>query len=325
MNKSIFYLAMALGTYYEQRNNMHGSIIRLDNNIVIYDFFIRNQKIYFVSTFFTPTKPNLRLNIADVKLQEVRMNEYEPLRYFWGFVGTKKTFRLFINGNAHTIEPVIINPLVKPDNLAIATLFKFETAAMITRFLTYYRTQGCTMFYLYYNGPKLPADLVKGPDIVYRLWDFTYFLKDVYIHCAQTVFLTTVKLRHFMDCEFLALIDMDEFIANVDESVLLVDYLKSTPVDCDVIKIENYWAKCSDTGGPIIYSSEGLGFIHRTKCIYKRSFKGHFSIHGPKKTQGFKMYECNDLKLLHLTTMHSERNVLIKEPILSTVQHLISL
>jgi hypothetical protein len=69
----------------------------------------------------------------------------------------------------------------------------------------------------------------------------------------------------------------------------------------------------------------GLGFVHRTKCIYKSSFKGHFAIHGPKKTQGFKMYECNELRLLHLTTMHSERNALIKEPVLSTVQHLISL
>jgi len=312
-------------TYYENRNTLHGSQIYLNNNVIVYDFFIRNQKIYFISTFFSPTEPKFSLRIDGIKLQEFAINQPEPVRYFWGFVGTKKTFNLYINGLAYTIEPTIIKPLESPNIFAVATLFKYETVTMIRRFISYYRTQGCTMFYFYYNGPELATDLPTGPDIVYRIWDFTYFLvESEYIHCAQSVFLTTVKFRHFMDCEFLALIDMDEFIVPVDESALIVDYLLLT-VDCDVIKIQNHWSKCDISGGPIVYNKDGLGFLDRTKCIYRRSFKGHFAIHEPKKAEGFKVYECNDLRLLHLTTLHSERNMLIKEPMCKTEQELISL
>jgi len=316
-DKNSYYNLHNKNSYINLHNKICGSTIYNYNGaVIIYDFFIRNQKIYFISTFWSPVQPAFHLRIENVKLQEFGLNQQEPVRYISGFVGEKKKFNLYVNGFLHNITPVVLTLISVLHKLAIATLFKYETSGMVQRFITYYRAQGCTMFYLYFNGPVLPADLPTGPDIQYRLWDFIYFLQDTeYRHCAQSVFLTTVKFRHLPDCEFLALIDMDEFIYNIDSSVLLVDYLAGLSDVVDVIKIQNHWSTCSDSGGPIMYNSEGLGFLHRTKCIYRRSFKGHFAIHEPKVATGvYKVYECSVLMLLHLTTLHKDREVLIQAP-----------
>jgi len=310
-------------SYYNIRNKIVDSVIYDDygGKAIIYDLFIRSGKVYFISSFWSPIQPTFRLKIKDVKLTEFGMNQQEPVRYFYGSVADMKILNIYINGNSHSIKPIIIKPLIKKHNFAIATLFKYETANMVLRFITYYRSQGCTMFYLYFNGNKIPDDLPIGLDIMYRVWDFPYFLVDTeYIHCAQSAFLTTVKLRHLGDCKFLALIDMDEFIYSLDESVNIVDYLSTVSDDYTVFKIENYWAKCPDTGGPITYNSLGTGFVHRTKCIYRSNFKGHFAIHEPKKESGVncKIYNCPALLLLHITMLHKERDELVKEPLLKT-------
>ena len=305
--------------YNTYRNSLNDTIIRQnDNSVLIHDIFIRDDKIYFISTFWSPISPKIKISIDDVKLTEHAMNQHEPVRYFSGFVGTKRKFNLNINGNIHIIEPRVIKTLAKKHRFAIATLFKFETVGMVKRFITYYRSQGCTMFYLYYNGPVLPEDLPKDSDILYRIWNFTYFLSGEYIHCAQSAFLTTVRFRYLPDCDFLALIDLDEYIYSLDEKLLLVDYLYSLNNNCNVIKMQNHWAKCSELGGPISYNKSGLGFVHRTKCIYKGSFQGHFAIHEPKKESSEKVFQSPYLLLLHLTMFHKERDNLIKEPILNT-------
>jgi hypothetical protein len=301
-------------------NRLNDTIIRQqDDNTLIHDIFIRDDKIYFISTFWSRNFPKIKINIKGVKLSEHAINQQEPMRYFTGFVGIKRKFNLNINGNIHILEPPVIKPLDKKHRFAIATLFKYETVDMVKRFIKYYRSQGCTMFYLYYNGSVLPEDLPKRSDIIYRIWDFTYFLTDLeYIHCAQSVFLTTVRFRHLPDCDFLALIDLDEYIYSLDEGLLLVDYLYSISNDYNVIKIQNHWARCPDLGGPISYTGLGCGFLERTKCIYRGSFKGYFSIHEPKNESDEKVYCTPNLLLLHLTMLHKERDMLIKEPILNS-------
>ena len=206
--------------------------------------------------------------------------------------------------------------------MAIATLFKFETPGMVQRFIEYYRLQGVEAFYFYFNGPELPAGMPEDVDVFYRLWDFPYWNKAdfQYMHCAQSVFLTTVRLRHLADCEWLALIDFDEFIYYDGASGCakrLVDYLDSCK-SYDVVRVRNHWSTCPDSGGPISFVEESGDWIDRTKCIYRRCFNGQFAIHGPKKPELFKEFRALDLKLLHLTMLHPERKELIKEPLMKT-------
>jgi len=309
-------------SYYNRRGRLDGAVIYDDGgSVIIYDSFIRRNKLYFISTFLSSVLPNFRIKVEGCKVTEVALNEQEPVRYFVCDVGEKRKFNIYINGNIFVLEPTVILPLTKRWRLAIATLFKFETVAMVERFLDYYRRQGVEMFYLYYNGPELPAGLVDDVDVCFRLWDFPYWNKPdfTYMHCAQSIFLTTVRLRHKDDCEWLALIDLDEFIYcdRVDKAGRLVDYLESC-TSYDVVRVRNHWATCPDSGGPIKFAAESGDWLDRTKCIYRRSFNGQFAIHGPKNIGLFKEFRAVDLKLLHLIQLHPERIELLKGVLMRT-------
>lgn len=307
-------------SYYNKRGRIEGSIIYDDGgSVIIYDTFIRQGKLFFVSTFLNSVIPNFRIKVEGCKITEVALNEQEPVRYFVCDVGSKQKFNVYINGNISVLEPPIVKPLVKKWRLAIATLFKFETPAMVQRFLEYYRLQGVEAFYFYFNGPELPAGMPEDVDVFYRIWNFPYWNKAdfQYMHCAQSVFLTTVRLRHNADCEWLALIDLDEFIYCDVSGMPLVGYLESCK-SYDVVRIRNYWSTCADSGGPISFVAEGGDWIDRTKCIYRRTFNGQFSIHGPKKGGLFKEFRALDLRLLHLIQLHPERKILLKAPLMTT-------
>lgn len=319
-------------TFYENRNMIRTPYIKDEyKTFIVFDFFIRNKKIYFVSTYYSSLTPVFSLKIEKVALTDFQVKEQEPIHYLSGAVDGRREFNLFINGNFFCVQPALVKPLIIRRRLVVATLFKNETVAMINRFLSYYRGQGVDYFYLYFNGPELPVGLPQGLDIMYRIWDYPYLLKadDGYLHCAQSVFLLTFKLRHFDDCDWALLIDLDEFVWSLDEGITLIDYLTELDDSVNVVKLQNYWSMVPDSGGPISFSGIGLGWINRTKCIYRNSFKGYFGIHAPKSHHNIDFLhteiQCNDLYLLHLTTLHPERNGLLQVPILNTGISLLSI
>jgi len=312
-------------SFYNKRGLIDGTVIKdSGGTIIVYDTFIRKGRLYFISTYLRSNEPKFSLKVEGQKVTEVGLNEPEPVRYFYCDVKAKE-LNLFINGDISTLRPEVL-ALTKKIPLAIATLFKYESGAQIQRFLDYYRMMGVTAFYLYYNGAELPEDLPVDVDVFYRLWDFPYWndVNMTYIHCAQSVFLTTVRFRHLPDCTWLALVDLDEFI--YCDGGPLVHYLRDLPVDYDVLRVRNFWSLCSDSGGPIRYNTVGGNWLDRTKCIYNGSFNGLFAIHGPKAYGLFKEFKAEDLKLLHIVNgLHKERVELIKEPTLLTVAELVSI
>lgn len=306
-------------SFYNKRGLIETQHLYDENGtIIVYDVFIRDKKLYFISTFISETVPQFRIKVEGHSLIEFGLNEPEPVRYFFCMIKDNATeFNIFINGNISLLKPAIVIPLKHKHALGIATLFKFESGPNIQRFLDYYRMQGVTAFYLYYNGAELPDDLPNDIDVFYRVWNFPYWnTNKTYMHGAQSIFLTTVRHRHLDDCMWLALVDLDEFIYG---SCPLVHYLRSLPLLYDVVRIQNYWSRCPDGGGPITYCSEGGDWLNRTKCIYRRGFKGQFSIHGPKPVGDFKEFRAADLKLLHVVNeIHNDRLELIKAPTLET-------
>jgi hypothetical protein len=307
-------------SYYHRGGLIDGVVIRNDSGtIIVYDMFIRGERLYFISTFTSCISPVFRLKIEDHRVNEVALNEQEPMRYFvCDIKNGLRRFNLYVNGNIFVIEPPVL--LKRCHSLAVITLFKHETGPQIQRFLEYYRMKGVDAFYLYYNGSSLPEGLPEDVDVFYRLWDFDYWNKDMeYMHGAQSIFLTMVRCRYVDDCDWLILVDLDEFIYHTLEySLSLVDYLKRC-ASFDVVRIRNYWGTCLDSGGPITFNSVGGDWINRTKCIYKRGFKGYFAIHGPKAVGDYKEFRAEDLKLLHVVSpQHPERLALVVAPLLKT-------
>lgn len=287
-----------------------GVIYDFSGKILVYDFFIRDSTLYFISTFTNSKEPVLTIKIGGTHIKETSLNEQEPVRYFSCPSGVST---VNINGFSLRLVPPIVEK--RKLGLVICTLFKNETPADVLRFVTYYRVQGVTMFYLYYNGPADGMDgMPQGDDIVYKAWNFNYWNKltgDGYRHCAQSVFLTMVRWRYLAYCDWLALVDLDEFIYC---DLRLADYLKGCAED--VIKIRNYWST-RDSDGRLLYSDVPGTWNERTKCVYRGSFNGEFGIHGPKARGSYKELKAHDLKLLHLIdVLHPARKNLLEPPLL---------
>jgi hypothetical protein len=158
----------------------------------------------------------------------------------------------------------------------------------------------------------MPQDV----DINYTTWAFNYWNDySDYRHCAQSVFLTMVRCRYLPTCDFLALVDLDEFIHC--NGGRLWDYLKGCSPDVDVIRIRNHWSVRAVRG--LLYSAAPGSWTDRTKCIYRGSFGGEFSIHGPKAFGSYKELQATDLKLLHdISVLHPDRKDLLTEPMIQT-------
>lgn len=296
-----------------------GIIYDYRGKVLVYDFFIRDSTLYFISTFENSNGPELTIKIGAQTVQTIKetaLKEPEPVRYFsCPYTGPERIVAV-INGCSLSLSVPIVKPL--RHGLAICTLFKHESPADVLRFVEYYRMQGVTAFYLYYNGPlRALVNMPQDYDIIYKAWDFNYWnTGSGYRHCAQSVFLTMVRCRYLASCDWLALIDLDEFISG---SQLLSDYLKGC-ADVDVIRIRNYWS--TRDGQSLLYSAVPGTWTDRTKCIYRGSFRGEFAIHGPKVRCKpicyYKELQAADLKLLHvIDVLHPDRKDLLVPPLLS--------
>jgi hypothetical protein len=273
----------------------------------IYDIFIKNKKIYIISTHVSPNDVNVIVTINDTHLSEFSKKEIEPLRYFYGPLPETNKLSIKVNNklyktiNVEDIEH--IEPLENKHKLGFATLFK-DDSSFIRATVNHYRKQGVDCFYLYYNGPTLPEGLFQGPDIVYKTWNiqpYMYSSPPNFIHNAQTAFLTMFQLKYFDDNEYVILADLDEIIIPYADEMPLVD--KLYVLNEDVIKVKNHWAKLY--GNTITYSSIASDKWHRRKCIYKGSYVKAIGIHGPKDEI---MYDCTDLRMLHINNiLHPER------------------
>lgn len=291
----------------------------ISNNVIIYDYFIRDGYFYMISTYWSNMSPSLNVLINDEPVTDYGYQEYMPTRYYKYPSPDTGLVWVTINGVTYELMPDIIKPIPKK-KFGIVLNFKYETAKWIQRFLDYYRNQGADAFYFYYNGTKLPHDLPQGNDIIYKLWDCKFkIFTNRFIHSAQTAAYCSFRWRYYDDCKWLAVIDFDEFICDIHEKGRVIDLLQN--MDCDVVMINNYWATVTDAGGPITYSLKSCGFNYdngRTKCIFNtQRYRGEWSIHLPKND--CVMIKSKRLVFFHvIDCLHPERTDLIVKPIQHT-------
>lgn len=296
-----------------------GSMLKdLSGNVIVYDYFIRSGYFYMISTYWANDSPVLDVLINGEPVSPYGYQEHMPTRYYKYPMTDTGLVWVTINGVEYELMPDIIKP--SHHKFGIVLTFKYESAAWIRRFLEYYRKQGVDAFYFYYNGPELPADLVTGPDIKYIVWDCKFKIyENQYVHNAQTQAYTSFRWRYYDDCDWIAVVDFDEFICDIYDKERLVNLLGRT--DCDVVMMDNHWATVSDSGGLITYSKKTHDFnyeIGRTKCIYNTlRYRGEISIHLPK--DDCILLKSRQIVFFHIIDcLHPERKDSIVEPIFHT-------
>jgi hypothetical protein len=283
---------------------------------LIYDAFIRDGVLYMVSTYYHYRDPPHTIIVNGVQATPVGYNEYEPVVYYH-VPCLSPPAAITINDRTYTLPPLDILTTGTPTGLAIATLFKHDHAFM-SEMVDWYRKQGATAFYLYFNGPTLPAGLPQGPDLHYRLWNFRYWNPGNYkdpemgwVHAAQTAFVTMVRLRYIPDHAWTGLVDIDEAVMATSGEPL-DRALAAVPEEHTVLRIQNHWALKAHNR--IIYSQESEGPIARTKCFYRGSYTGLCGVHAPKPATTPTL-ATTDFRMLHIVNQtHPDRISLIRDP-----------
>ena len=202
-------------------------------------------RLILVSTYY----PDVMFDFSEVEVtldglrlerfEEIGYNELEPSRaiiYPLTDVPPRGRHELVVRYRGESTTRSIA-PDADPDRrrFAVATLFKDDFGNLET-FYRYHKRQGFERFYFFYNGPlaNVRRHLPEADDIVYGEWDFAYWLDSTSVafrsglvdfqarrntHHAQAAFLTLVRHRFLADCSFLALIDLDEFLAVEQDTV----------------------------------------------------------------------------------------------------------
>lgn len=297
-------------------------ILNNDNKTIIFDYFIRKSNLYLISTYWSnkipyvsQSTPKLDITINKNKVEEHGFDENEPLRYFKYKINKniKLPLTLTINNNDYLIMPETIKPLKKKHKFAVATLFKNETSEWIQRFINYYTKQGVDAFYFYYNGSlkDMASNLPQGKNIFYIIWDYQYWYDNIkHKHYAQTAFLMDFRLKYYEDNEWVAMIDLDEYIYNSSEQDKETIYSYLNKLNGDIIVIANHWATLTKEN-ELKYNANSSGWTHRTKVIYNTKYKGYFGIHWikPHLSTNNRLIKSFNLKMLHLIdVLHPNRN-----------------
>jgi hypothetical protein len=287
---------------------------------LIYDAFVRDGWLYLVSTFYHYMDENHTIVVNGLQAEAVGINEYEPVSYYRVHVGETVPTTVTINSDSYAFpRPLDVLGTGTPQGLAIATLFKHDHQ-FVPEMLNWYRAQGVTAFYLYFNGPVLPPGLPQGPDIHYRLWNFRYWnpgcnYKDPetgWVHAAQPAFLTMTRLRHLPDHVWTGLVDIDEVMISVDGRPL-VDALCDISAGYTCVRVQNHWAFLA--ANRIIYAQESTGPVARTKCFYRGNYTGLCGVHGPKMAEAATVLNTTGIRMLHIVNQtHPDRISLIRDP-----------
>ena len=283
----------------------------LSNNdkkdVLFFDVFYKNNKIYLILPIYNqPYSPNdIKLQVNNdthplVLSKKFERNGYEPtLIYVYDYFAFSKKIKLTVEYQntirRYNLKHIICNDTLK--KLGLSTLFKDDYLAF-PFFYEYYKKQGVSHFYMYYNGkitPEIREIFTKNKsDVTLIEWDFRYwnFLDEekeaaiekgdyLYAHHAQPGQLQHAIYRYGKDvCEYMAFCDFDEYlhIPNMNLSQFLQQY-----PDVDIVGFCNKWAETTSVEDlkthTTILTSEPIPYGKRSKNIYKMSSVNTIYIH----------------------------------------------
>jgi hypothetical protein len=178
--------------------------------------------------------------------------------------------------------------------VALTTLFKHDYK-IIPMFYDYYKKQGVSKFYLYYNGALTDEirNICALEGVVLVEWNFAYWNEDYehnvskFKHHAQLGHIHHALYRYGKkENEYMIFCDLDEYMYIPNQRIST--YVYNNPA-VNVFGFCNVWANMLDNQIPdkfpptIKVANHKKNFGERSKCIYKTESLVTMAIHTPKK------------------------------------------
>lgn len=265
-----------------------------NNDVLFFDIFYKNNKIYLILPIYNePYSPNDIIIKVNNNQQPLNITTsynkigYEPiLNYIYYYYSNSTNIQVTVEyqniTREYTLEHIICNN--KPLNkLGITTLFKDDYLSF-PFFYQYYKKQGVSNFYMYYNGKITPEirEIFNKSDVTLIEWDFRYwnFLDDekeeaikkgdyLYAHHAQMGQLHHAIYRYGKELnEYMIFCDFDEYL--YIPRYRLLDFIQTYPT-IDLLGFRNKWANADITKEfpSKLITSEPFHYGIRSKNIYK--------------------------------------------------------
>jgi hypothetical protein len=274
-----------------------------NTDVLFFDIFFKNNKIYLILPIYNEpySTDDICIKHNEIPLQittKYMKNQYEPiLIYIYDFfvddINTIKTIELTVEYK-NIIKNFQLKHIITSEiqnNLTLTTLFK-DDYKLFPFFYDYYKKQGVSHFYMYYNGKITPEiqKIFEGNDITLIEWDYIYWndmssSKNKYQHHAQLGQIHHAIYRYGKDInDYMIFCDFDEYLRIPNHTLL--SFVNNYP-NIDVVGFRNKWAEVVepfDNSKPNIFPSKIITskpFIYgeRSKNIYKLSSINTISIH----------------------------------------------
>jgi len=271
------------------------------NDFTLFDCF-KKQNEFFINFSINlveldPAQINVFIDGKElIFLRKINELTYESTLIFiynCDFDVGKNEVNIVYNKNSYKLPFEIIKVNTKNDDLVLTTLFK-DDYNLFYKFYLYYKNQGVSHFYMYYNGviTEEIKEIMCPPDVTLIEWNFRYWnpcnmhISTRGAHHAQIGQMHNAlykygKNRH----KFMIFCDMDEYL-NIND-VSLKKFVMSKHYDCYMF--QNIWSKCleNEIRNPICFpekflrSKQKLKPHFRSKCIYNVENVVVLGIHTP--------------------------------------------
>jgi hypothetical protein len=263
------------------------------DDYLFFDIFHKNNKLYLICPVYSVGIDISKLSIFHngstlviiEKYSEIHVEPVEVLIYSHSSSGG--SILVEYNGTQKEFTLEHIRTTVHP-TLSVSTEFK-DDYRLINIFYNYYKNQGVTNFYMYYNG-KLTDDIRQMynlPGVVLIEWNFrwknTLSDKYLFVHHSQPAQMHHALYRYGKDVnEYMIMCDLDEYMYIPAKK--LVNYIREHPA-IDMFGFRNVWSDTIDGNIPstlpnrIRTSNEWHTFKYRSKCIYKTELVLTLTIH----------------------------------------------
>ena len=330
-----------------------------DTSLLFFDIFYKNNKLYLIMPIYNqPYKADDFAAIHNEKKitpsEKYVKDSYEPISIFVYDISDnadannindfitihieyktiKRTYNL-----KHIVTNADTNTNTNADNtqkqfLTLTTLFKHDYY-LFPFFYNYYKKQGVSHFYLYYNGIITPEiyTLFNQPrykNVTLIEWNFHYWNPQnfKYFHHAQMGQIHHALYRYGKDIsEYMIFCDFDEYLHIPRQNLrlqhqLLHGYIKDNP-GIDIFGFCNIWADTSQYQYPYtqmipkkilaVAEHEHNPYYERSKNIYKVSSIKTMGIHQLCDDAYFdKLKSITNLKMYHFYKWSSKTRTIEK-------------
>ena len=274
----------------EKINDFH----LIDYKYLFFDIFYKNNKIYLILPLYdTPyLKDDIELKINNNKIQvttEYIKDEIEPTHiiiydYKTELSEIEITVKYKDKTNNYKLEHINTNINTTKNELSLTTLFK-DDYIFFPLFYKYYKKQGVTQFYMYYNGIPTPEikQVFDLNDVTLIEWNYQYWNTNCkYEHHAQTGQMHHAIYRYGKDIHnYMIFCDIDEYLY-IPDTTLKKFIINNNEID--VFGFCNIWSNTLDNKIPTelpnkFYISDKIPYNKRSKNIYKMNSINTIGIH----------------------------------------------